>query len=215
VPQHVLYRVPEAVGFEQAAMVEPVAVSAHAVSLTPIAIGDTTLVVGAGTIGLCLVQVLRAAGCGQVIAVDLDPARLALARRLGADVTLDAGAGIREAVAGLTQGRGADVAFDAVGIAASVETAIAAVRRGATVTMVGNLAPSVELPLQAVVTRQLRLQGSCSNAGEFDAALSLIARKQVDVDAMRSAVAPLSEGASWFERLYRKEPGLMKVILRP
>jgi L-iditol 2-dehydrogenase len=107
------------------------------------------------------------------------------------------------------------VAFEAVGIGAAVKTAIDCVRRGATVTLVGNLAPSVELPLQAVVTRQLRLQGSASIAGEYPAALELIASGRVDVDAMRSAVAPLAEGASWFERLHRKEPGLMKVILEP
>jgi L-iditol 2-dehydrogenase len=80
---------------------------------------------------------------------------------------------------------------------------------------VGNLSPAVEIPLQAVVTRQLRLQGSCAIAGEYPAALAMIERGVVNVDAMRSAVAPLSEGAAWFDRLYRKEPGLMKVILKP
>jgi L-iditol 2-dehydrogenase len=118
-------------------------------------------------------------------------------------------------VARATEGRGADVAFEAVGVTATVRAAIAAARRGATVTLVGNLSPAVEIPLQAVVTRQLRLQGSCAIAGEYPAALSMIERGVVNVDAMRSAVAPLSEGAAWFDRLYRKEPGLMKVILKP
>ena len=216
VPQHILYRVPAGVRFEQAAMVEPVAVAAHAVSLTPLAIGDTAVVVGAGMIGLCLVQVLHAAGCGRVIALDLEPERRELALRLGADLVLDPGQqDVGKAIAERTEGRGADVAFEAVGITATVKTAIAAVRRGATVTLVGNLAPSVEVPLQAVVTRQLRLQGSCSIAGEYPAALSLIERGVVDVDAMLSAVAPLSEGAAWFDRLHRKQRGLLKVILRP
>ena len=83
VPQHILYRVPASVSFEQAAMVEPVAVAAHAVSLTPIAVGDTAVVVGAGMIGLCLVQVLRAAGCSRVFAVDLEAEKLELARTAG------------------------------------------------------------------------------------------------------------------------------------
>jgi L-iditol 2-dehydrogenase len=216
VPQHVLYRVPAGVSFEQAAMVEPVAVAAHAVSLTPVAVGDTAVVVGAGMIGLCLVQVLRAAGCARVFAVDVEEEKLALARRLGADAALDPRqADVAEVVARATGGRGADVAMEAVGITATVGAAIAAVRRGATVTLVGNLSPSVELPLQDVVTRQLRLQGSCAIAGEYPAALSMIERGVVNVDAMRSAVAPLSEGAAWFDRLYRKERGLMKVVLKP
>jgi L-iditol 2-dehydrogenase len=216
VPQHVLYRVPDGVSFEQAAMTEPVAVAAHAVGLTPIAVGDAAVVVGAGMIGLCLVQVLCAAGCARVFAVDLEPERLEMAARLGADVVLDPRrADVATEVAQATEGRGADVAFEVVGIAAAVATAVAAVRRGATVTLVGNLSPSVEVPLQAVVTRQLRLQGSYAIAGEYPAALGMIERGVVNVDAMRSAVAPLAEGAAWFDRLYRKERGLMKVILKP
>jgi len=216
VPQHVLYRLPDGMSFERAAMAEPVAVSVHAVGLTPVAVGDTAVVVGAGMIGLCLIQVLRAAGCSRVFAVDVEPARRELARKLGATAAFDPQqADVAGAVAEATGGRGADVAFEAVGIASTVALAIACVRRGATVTLVGNLVPSGELPLQAVVTRQLRLQGSASIAGEYPVALDLIGSGAVDVDAMRSAVAPLSEGAAWFDRLYRKEPGLMKVVLKP
>ena len=216
VPQHILYRLPADVTFVQAAMVEPVAVALHAVGLTPIAIGDRTVVVGAGTIGLCLVQVLRHAGCSAVFAVDLDPDRLDLARRLGATEGLDARTpDLVDRIVRATEGRGADVVFEAVGANASVKTAIAAVRRGGTVTLVGNLQPSVELPLQSVVTRQVRLQGSCAIAGEYPVALSMIERGDVDVQTMCSAVAPLSEGAEWFGRLYRKEPGLLKVVLQP
>ncbi len=216
VPHHILYRIPAGVSFEQAAMTEPVAVATHAVRLTPIEPGDTALVVGAGMIGLCLVQVLRTAGCARVFAVDVDPQKRELARKLGAALAFDPREDdVPRVVAEATEGRGADAAFEAVGIAATVRTAIEAVRRGATVTLVGNLAPSGEIPLQAVVTRQLRLQGSYAIAGEYPAVLGMIERGAVNVDAMRSAVAPLSEGAAWFARLYAKEPGLMKVILVP
>jgi L-iditol 2-dehydrogenase len=174
------------------------------------------VVVGAGTIGLCLVQVLRAAGCSRVFAVDLDPDRLELARRLGADSVLDArDPDIVQRVAQATDGRGADVVFEAVGLGESVKTAVAVVRRGGTVTLVGNAQPTVEMPLQAVVTRQVRLQGSCAIAGEYPVALSMIERGVVNVDAMCSAVAPLGEGAAWFDRLYRRERGLLKVVLCP
>jgi L-iditol 2-dehydrogenase len=215
VPQHVLYRLPAGVSFVQAAMVEPVAVAAHAVGLTPIAVGDTAVVVGAGMIGLCLVQVARAAGCARVFALDVEPERRELAGKLGAEVLDPRRDDVAQVVARATGGRGADAAFEAVGTAETVNAAIAVARRGATVTLVGNRAPTAEIPVQAVVTRQLRLQGSCAIAGEYPAALALIERGTVTVDAMRSAVAPLAEGAAWFDRLYRKERGLMKVILRP
>jgi L-iditol 2-dehydrogenase len=216
VPQHILYRLPERVGFVHAAMVEPLAVALHASRLTPMEVGDTAVVVGAGTIGLCLVQALRASGCGRIVAVDIEADRRDLAGRLGADAVLDPrAADVAEEVAKVTAGRGADAAFEAVGIAATVQTAIGAVRRGGAVTLLGNLSAAVEVPLQAIVTRELRLQGSCAIAGEYPAALLLIEREAVDFDAMLSAVAPLSEGASWFDRLYRKERGLMKVVLTP
>jgi L-iditol 2-dehydrogenase len=216
VPQHILYRVPESVPFEQAAMVEPLAVALHAVSLTPLAVGDTAVVVGAGIIGLCAIQVLRAAGCRRIVAVDLEADKREMAGRLGADEALDPRqTDVARAVADLTDGRGADLAIEAVGIAATVKTAIGAVRRGATVTLVGNLAASVEIPLQNVVTRQIRLQGSCAIDGEYAAALGMIERGAVQLAPMLSAVAPLADGAAWFERLRKKEPGLIKVVLQP
>ena len=216
VPQHILYKIPDGVSFTQASMVEPVAVAAHAVELSPVSWNDTALVVGSGMIGLFVIQVLRARGCGTIIAVDMDDDKLVLAKKLGADFGLNPKKdNIRKEVEALTGGRGADVAFEVVGIAETVNTAIASVRKGATVTLVGNLSPAVELPLQAVVTQQLRLQGSCAICGEYPAVLDMIARKAVNVDAILSAEAPLSEGADWFKRLYDKEPGLIKVVLKP
>jgi len=216
VPQHILHRIPDGVTFTQAAMVEPVAVAAHAVELTPVSRSDTAVVVGSGMIGLFVIQVLRVRGCGKIIAVDVEDDKLALAGELGAHVGLNPTKdNIRREVMALTEERGADIAFEVVGINDTVKTAIDSVRRGATVTLVGNLAPKVEIPLQAVVTRQLRLQGSCAICGEYPAVLEMIARKEVNVDAILSAEAPLSEGADWFRRLYNREPGLIKVVLKP
>lgn len=216
VPQHILYRIPDQVSFTQAAMVEPVAVAAHAVEMTPLQLNDTAVVVGCGMIGLFVVQILRAKGCGTIIAVDLEEEKLQLAKKLGADLALHPRRqNIRQELEKITGGRGADVAFEVVGISETVTTAIESVRRGATVTLVGNLSPAVEMPLQAVVTRQIRLQGSSAICGEYPAVLDMIARGEVNVEAILSAEAPLSEGADWFRRLYDKEPGLIKVVLIP
>jgi len=216
VPGHILYRIPDGVSFTKASMVEPVAVAAHAVELTPLSWNDTAVVVGSGMIGLFVIQVLRARGCGKIIAIDLEDEKLKLAKELGADVVLNPHHDdIRKEVLALTENRGADVAFEVVGIPDTVKTAIDSVRKGATVTLVGNLSPTAEIPLQSIVTSQIRLQGSCSICGEYPAVLDMIARKQVNVDAILSAEAPLSEGADWFNRLYNKEPGLIKVVLKP
>lgn len=216
VPQHILYALPEKVTFERAAMAEPLSVAFHAVERSPISLNDSAVVVGAGMIGLLVIQALRIAGCGQIIAVDLDQSKLDLACTLGADVGLLAGKeDVPERVAQLTQGRGADVAFEAVGVAATVAVAAGSLRKGGVLTLVGNLSPTVEMPLQAIVTREIILNGSCASCGEYPACLDMIARGGVDVDALISAVAPLGEGGRWFQRLYAKEAGLMKVILVP
>ncbi|WP_266364804.1 galactitol-1-phosphate 5-dehydrogenase [Tellurirhabdus rosea] len=216
VPQHILYAVPDNVSFTQAALVEPVAVALHALSLTPIQVNDSAVVVGAGMIGLFVIQALRLAGCGRIIAVDLEDNKLELARQLGATDTLNPKTDeVAARVRDLTHGRGADVSFEVVGAGPTVALAIDCVRKGATVTLVGNLAPKVEIPLQAVVTRQLRLQGSCAINGEYEAALALISSGKINVEAILSAEAPLTEGAEWFQRLYDKEAGLIKVVLKP
>ena len=216
VPSHILYALPTGMTFEQAAMVEPVSIAVHARNLTPMASEDTALVFGTGLIGLMMVQVLRAAAVARIVAVDVDPGRLALAAELGAHHLINSATDdVAAAVRALTQGRGADVAFEAVGLEATVRGAIHAVRKGGTVTLIGNLAKDVSLPLQAVVTRQIRLQGSCASSGEYPECLDLIASGKVDVDRFISAIAPLEEGPRWFDRLHRREPGLLKVLLKP
>ena len=108
-----------------------------------------------------------------------------------------------------------DLAMEVVGATASINTAIAAVRKGGSITLVGNLAPKVEMPLQAVVTRELSLFGSCSSAGEYPQCIELMTRGEIRVRPLISATAPLEEGPGWFDRLYHHEPGLMKVVLQP
>jgi L-iditol 2-dehydrogenase len=216
VPQHVLYRLPKGFAFERAALVEALSVAFHAVGRVPISLDDAAVVVGAGMIGSLVIQSLRLAGCGDIIAVDLDPSRLELARELGADEALNpSDDDVVEAVLGLTGGRGADLAFEVVGVSPTLNLALGCLRKGGAVTMVGNVAPQTEFPLQDAVTRELTLVGTCASRGEYPACLDMIARGAINVDALISAVAPLSEGASWFDRLYNREPGLFKVVLTP
>lgn len=215
-PERILYRLPDPVSFSEAAMVEPLSIAMHAASITPLQINDTVVVVGAGLIGLLLIQVLRTAGCGQILALDIDQDRLDLACNLGADMGLRTDKpGYQEVILEHSLGRGIDRAFEVVGITPTFKAALDSVRKGGSVTLVGNISPQVELGLQTVVTREITLYGSCASQGEYAACLDLIARGKVNVEALISAKAPLSAGAAWFKRLYEREPGLMKVLLEP
>ena len=216
VPQRILYRLPDNLSFEQAAMVEAVSIAVHAVKRTPLSEDASVVVVGTGMIGLLVVQVLRATGCKQIIAIDLEEDKLRLAKKLGATHTIKAEeADLPGKIRALTDGRGADAAFEVVGLPQTVKTAIESVRKGGSVTLVGNLKPQVDLPLQAVVTRELTLIGTCASAGEYPECLDLIASGKINVTEFISATPPLEEGARWFERLYAGEKGLMKVLLKP
>ena len=115
----------------------------------------------------------------------------------------------------MTENRGADAAFDAVGIDASLKTAIDSLRKGGALTLIGNLSSNVNLPLQTVVTGEFTINGSCASRGEYPACLEMIAAGTLKVDPIITAVAPLAEGAKWFGRLYRNEKDLLKVILEP
>jgi len=215
VPSRIVYRLPETISFAEAAMLEAVAVAIHAVSLAPSPAGGTALVLGAGTIGLLVLQSLRAAGCTRVFVADIDPTRLKLASELGATAVLSAQTDTVAQVRDLTDGIGVDVAVEAVGRNETVAAAIGSVRKGGSVVLVGNISPEVTLPLQTVVSRQLRLQGSCASAGEYPRAIELMASGAIRVKPLITAIAPLDQGPQWFERLHAREPNLMKVVLTP
>ena len=216
VPARTAYRLPDNMPFTHAAMIEAVSVAVHAVSLTPIALDDTVVVIGAGMIGLLALQAALLAGAGRVFVVDVDDTRLELARNLGATRTLNSlNPNSVPDLLQLTQGRGADAVLECVGTSITVNIALHSVRKGGSVTLVGNIAPTIELGLQSTVTRQIRLQGSCASSGEYPACISLMSRGAIRVEPLLSAVAPLEDGAAWFRRLYDREPGLLKIVLQP
>ncbi|WP_340112049.1 galactitol-1-phosphate 5-dehydrogenase [Maribellus mangrovi] len=216
VPEHILYKLPDNVTFEQAAMVEPAAVALHAINQSGIQVGESAAVVGAGMIGLFLVQLLALSNPSPLFAIDIDDSKLEMAKTFGAEVILNPEKNdLMKEVLARTNQRGVDHVFEAVGISPTVKNAIEIVRKGGKVVLVGNLSPSIDFPLQSVVTREIKVLGSCAIRGEYETVLQLISAGKIQVDEMISAVALLSEGADWFKRLYHKEAGLKKVILVP
>ncbi len=216
VPRRIVYLLPDDLPFEHAALIEAVSVGVHAVNLSSIRLGDTVVIVGAGMIGLLTLQAAKAAGATRVIAVDINDQRLAVAGELGATETIradrgDAVAAIRE----MTGGRGADVALEVVGATATIKTAIESVRKGGHVTLVGNVSPTIELPLQSVVTREIRLQGTCGCNGEYPQCIDLMRSGAIDVAPLITSQISLQEAPAWFERLHAGDPQQMKVVVRP
>ena len=161
VPEQIVHRLPDSMSFAEAAMLEPVSVALHAVKVSEIRGGETALVIGAGMIGLLTLQAARAAGCSRILIADVDATRLRLADSLGATETLHvSGDDLVKEVLRRT-GSGVDVALEAVGRDETIQAAINSTRKGGTITLIGNITPQVNLPLQVVVSRQLRSAGDC------------------------------------------------------
>ncbi len=216
VPEHILFRIPENVTFEQAALVEPVAVALHAVNLAGIKPGSSCLVAGVGMIGSFIIQILRMTGVPQIIALDINVRNLESAKKKGATLTFDANADhIPEHIFLSVKHGGVDVSFEAAGMEKSVNLAIDCTRSGGTVVLVGNSSKTVSFPVQKVVTKQLTIQGSCAIRGEYETVLDFISRGMISVNDTITAVAPLKDGAEWFSRLKNNQAGPGKVILVP
>ncbi len=216
VPGHILYGIPENVTFEQAAMTEAVAVALHSINIAEIKAGDKCVVIGAGMIGIFIIKLLRISGASLIIATDLDPKRIHQAINAGADYSFPSDVpDLEDKIKAITKGRGADISFEAVGKNITVGLAIDLLRKGGKAVLVGNISPKVDFPLQKVVTRELKVLGSCAIRGEYETVLDLLSSGKIQVDDQISAVAPLSEGALWFDKLYYRTEELNKVILKP
>lgn len=216
VPRRIVYRLPNDMPFEHAALVEAVSVAVHAVNLTPVQLGASAIVVGAGMIGLLTIQAVKAAGASRVIAVDVNDRRLAVAKQLGAtDVLNSKQCDVVKSIREMTDGRGADVALEVVGATETIQTAIDSVCKGGHVTLVGNVSPTIQLPLQSVVTREIRLQGTCGCNGEYPQCIDLMRTGAINVAPLITAQITLEDGPAWFKRLHAGDPEQMKVVVRP
>jgi TRAP-type C4-dicarboxylate transport system permease large subunit/threonine dehydrogenase-like Zn-dependent dehydrogenase len=205
-------KVPSHVPFAAAALAEPLAVCLHAVSRAGPIEGKKVVLFGAGPIGLLAMVAAKLAGAGEVAVVDIAPAPLAFATRLGADHVVDI-SGSDEALKSLAAERGFDIAFEVSGTPAGLAGAIASVRRGGTVVQVGNLpGGQIPAPANAIMAKELDLKGSFRFAGEFAQAVDLIAGGKADVLRLVTAERSLSDAPDAF-RLALDRSQSVKVVL--
>jgi L-iditol 2-dehydrogenase len=217
VPQQMLYALPDEMSWEQGALVEPLAVAMHAVNLTPLALMDSLVIIGAGTIGLLALVCARRRGAGTIIVTDRSPHRLEMARQLGADVVVNIAE--QEPVAAVlshTDGLGADAVIEAVGATPAVKQSLAAVCNGGQVTWIGNSAPEVEINMQQIVTRELTVRGAYCFDQEFGRSIEFIRRSDAfDIRQLIELVAPLEDGPQLVHDLAKGSLEAVKVILKP
>lgn len=213
-----LYEIPEGMEFSRGALLEPLACAVHGVVRTPISVGDTVAVIGAGQIGLMFVRLATERGA-RVICVDKSPARLEVAKRLGAEETVEAAEGVNtiEAVRGWTpEARGADVVIEAVGIPQLWEQALQLVRKGGEVTLFGGAPSGTSIEVDTVLLHysQLTVRGIFHHTPyTVQVAFDLLKSGRVDPEPFISGVRPLEKVVEALEQHGRQEG--IKYEIRP
>jgi L-iditol 2-dehydrogenase len=216
VPQHNIHHLPENVDEQAGALTEPLACCVHALELNRVEPGDTVVVSGPGSIGLLMMQVVKAAGARVIVlGTSRDEARLAKARQLGADdvynvESTDTLATIRE----MTGGLGADVVFECAGADPSARHCLELVRRKGSYVQIGLFGKAVSWDLDQLCYKELRLSGSnASVPSAWRKALALLTSGQVQTRPLVSDVWPITDWPQAFER-FEKRDGF-KLLLTP
>ena len=207
-------KVPDSVSDQEAAMCEPLATGVTAATAAGISLGDSAAVIGVGHIGLMVLAAAKAAGAAPLIAIDKNDARLEVARRVGADLTLNPkDTNVVEAVVDVTEA-GLDVVFPCVSFQASgiLEEAFEMVRRRGRIILVGALAPAT-LPAGRWQTKEVRIEGALHMGQEMVPALKLLQYKRANVEPCITEIIPLTEAQRAFDSLH--EQTNIAVLLRP
>ena len=212
VPAHTIHVLPDDMAMDHAALIEPVAVACHDVRLSGLQSGEDVVVIGGGPIGVLVAMVARDAG-GNVVISEVNPNRLAIAKKLGFDTVNPAEADLAEAITARTGGKGADVVFEVSGTQPGVDamTAVAATR--ARIVMVAIHAKKPEIDLFQFFWRELKLIGArVYEPTDYDKAILLVAGGAIDADTVITDVSPLSEIQAAFEALDRSPTALKSLI---
>lgn len=211
-----LHRLPEGVTLRQGALVEPLAVALHGVRRSRLQVGDHALVMGAGPIGLLTLQCALLAGARTVSVTEINPARAALASRLGATRVLDpARENVGVALSGLTGGQGPDVIYVCTGAPKPYQDAVSLARKGGQIFVLGVCVMPVEADFTSVVLNDLCIEGSLAGRAEFPAALDFVTEGRVEVEALVSHEIPLDEIMSGgFGLLESPDSKAVKILVR-
>jgi L-iditol 2-dehydrogenase len=216
VPWWIVSKIPDELSFVHAALLEPASIGTHAANRASISNDDTVVVIGAGTIGLFILQGARLQGAAKVIAVDINEFRLDLAKKIGADRLINPlESDLSEAVLQETEGKGANVTLEAVGYAKTFADAVSITRMGGQIVAVGNLEQKAEFDLQQLVAKEHTFTGSYASSGEFRKCIELLTSGKIKVEPLISDILPLEQGPDAFDRLLKAEENLLKIVLEP
>lgn len=203
------------ISFEEASILEPFAVSLHGVNRAGDIKNKRTAVIGCGPIGLLAMQCIRSCEAKQLVAMDIVPQRLDVARKCGATDTLNLLEDKLESVWDLTGGMGVDIVYDCVGNERSVEQATQIVKNGGMIVIIGMAAQEIKFPIKRVVAHEFTIVGSYQYVGEMEDGIRLLQENKLDFSDIITSVMKLEDGKAAFDALTSKNPKDVKIVLCP
>ncbi|MGH3033686.1 MAG: zinc-dependent alcohol dehydrogenase [Gaiellaceae bacterium] len=209
-----VFRIPDSLGWDEAAMLDPTSIALHTVKRGGHAPGDTVVVVGPGVMGLLVAECARALGAGRVIVVGRG-GRLAKAAALGSETVDFTRDDPVETVRELTRGLGAEVVLECSGDPAAVGQCAAMLRRGGRVAVIGIPLEDARIPLQKIVLDELEIVGVRAAAGEMPEAIALVAAGRIRPDELITHRFALRDFAAAYRAFTERRDGALKVIVHP
>ena len=218
------FRLPDSISDRDAALVELYSIGMHAATVSAVEPGDRVVVIGAGRVGLAVLQNLLLSAADKVAAVDVSPPKLEKARQAGADLTIDSRqADPAQAVLDWTGGDGADCVVECVGEAVlesvtdgkpPIAQAVEMIRSGGRITLLGQGPHSYGAHWKTFVWKEATIRASRVSKGEFPRVVAAMAARRYDPELMVSAEYPLSETAEAFRLVDREPPDVLKVMVK-
>jgi len=214
--QKQLFVLPDHVEYQEGAVVEPVSNALHIFNRVKTDIGNQIVVLGAGTLGLCILQVAKLSGARNVIVTDVSEERLKLAEKLGANITVNSSISEPvEEIKKVTKNRGADIVVEAVGISQTYKQAIDISRKKGNVMFFGAAQDTIDLNLYPILHKELNLIGCTGAEWETQTAVDYIANGKIDVKSLITDQFSLDSTQEAFNLINNKNNQSIKVILKP
>ncbi|NIM05309.1 MAG: zinc-binding dehydrogenase [Armatimonadetes bacterium] len=214
-PADFCFKLPEGVGTDEAAMIEPLAVGVHACNVAGVRPGSTVAVTGAGPIGLLAMQVALAYGATTAIATDVSPSRLALAEKLGAKLTINpAKEDVVKRVLAATEGEGVDMVLECSGAAQAISQSPYLVKPGGTIVWIGMThPPEVEIDQVRLIINEIRTQGTFRYANAYPIAINLVAAGKVNLQPLITARYPFEKAVEAIDMCSTGKAEQIKVMI--
>jgi len=212
-----VHQIPDSISYEEAALIEPLAVAVHAMRKAEVALGHNVAIFGAGGIGLFLLQVVRAAGANSIFVIDIQDHRLKLAQELGASWAINPEK--EEALAKIfqeTNGLGVDRSFEAVGLEKTLRQSAECLKKGGICVLIGLFEEpwAVKFPVNLFVQKEIQIRGSRGYCWDFQKAINLVSNGQVKLAPLISHRRPLTDLPQAFALLLNPDQKANKVVIQ-